>query len=41
MYEYDQTDHTLTRERVIEYRDQVSRRLEGKISEEDFRPLRL
>ena len=41
MYQYDQTDHTLTQERVAEYRDQVARRMEGKISEEDFRPLRL
>jgi sulfite reductase (NADPH) hemoprotein beta-component len=41
MYQYDQTDHTLTRERVTEYRDQVSRRLDGNISEDDFRPLRL
>ena len=41
MYQYDQTDHTLIKERVVEYRDQVSRRLEGNISEDDFRPLRL
>jgi sulfite reductase (NADPH) hemoprotein beta-component len=41
MYQYDETDHTLTKERVVEYRDQVSRRLGGKISEDDFRPLRL
>ena len=41
MYQYDETDHTLTTERVVEYRDQVSRRLDGKISEDDFRPLRL
>lgn len=41
MYQYDQTDHTLIKERVIEYRDQVARRLDGKISEDDFRPLRL
>ncbi len=41
MYQYDQTDHTLIKERVAEYRDQVSRRLEGNISEDNFRPLRL
>ena len=41
MYQYDPTDHTLTKERVVEYRDQVARRLDGNISEDDFRPLRL
>jgi len=41
MYRYDQYDHQLVRERVAQYRDQVSRRLSGELSEEEFRPLRL
>ena len=41
MYQYDQFDHTLLEERNTEYRDQVSRRVTGGISEEEFRPLRL
>ena len=41
MYQYDQIDHTLTRERVAEYRDQVARRLTGQLTEDQFRPLRL
>ncbi len=41
MYQYDQFDHTLVRERVEEYRGQVARRIGGELSEEDFRNLRL
>ena len=41
MYIYDDFDHTVARQRVAEFRDQVNRRLKGELSEEQFRPLRL
>ena len=41
MYQYDEIDQTLTRERVSEYRDQVARRVKGDLTEDQFRPLRL
>ena len=41
MYKYDQYDQAMVDARVDEYRDQAQRRLEGKITEEAFRPLRL
>ncbi len=41
MYVYDTFDQTLVNQRVSEFRDQVSRRLSGELSEEQFRPLRL
>lgn len=41
MYQYDQHDHLLLAQRIEQYRDQVSRRLRGELSEEEFLPLRL
>ena len=41
MYRYDEFDETIVRERVAEFRDQVNRRLEGDITEDQFKPLRL
>ncbi len=41
MYKYDQYDQAMVDTRVEEFRDQVKRRLEGKISEDQFKPLRL
>ncbi len=41
MYRYDQFDETFVRERVTEFRGQVSRRLSGDLTEEQFKPLRL
>ena len=41
MYQYDEIDQALTRERVNEYRDQVARRVKGDLTEDQFRPLRL
>ena len=41
MYHYDAYDQSLVDTRVDEFRDQVSRRLSGAMSEEEFRPLRL
>ncbi len=41
MYRYDEFDRRFLRERVAQFRDQVSRRLSGALSEDEFRPLRL
>lgn len=41
MYQYDSYDHALVRERVAQFRDQVERRINGELSEEEFLPLRL
>src|SRR5256886_8604083 len=41
MYIYDEFDRTLVQERVREFGDQVSRRLSGELTEEEFKPLRL
>jgi RNA polymerase sigma factor (TIGR02999 family) len=41
MYRYDEFDDRFVRERVAQFRDQVERRLAGKLTEEEFRPLRL
>lgn len=41
MYRYDEIDRTLVSERVAEFREQVSARLSGALTEEQFKPLRL
>jgi len=41
MYRYDTYDQSMVDARVEEFRDQVKRRLEGKLTEDQFRPLRL
>jgi sulfite reductase (NADPH) hemoprotein beta-component len=41
MYKYDHYDQTMVDARVAEFRDQVRRRLEGKLTEDQFKPLRL
>ena len=41
MYKYDHIDQSLVDQRVIQFRDQVARRLDGTLAEEEFRPLRL
>lgn len=41
MYKYDEYDHSIVASRVEEFRDQVTRRLAGQISEDQFKPLRL
>jgi len=41
MYVYDQYDQQMVDTRVEEFRDQTRRRLDGTLSEEKFRPLRL
>jgi len=41
MYRYDEFDATMVAERVAQFRGQVSRRLAGELSEDEFKPLRL
>ena len=41
MYKYDTYDQQMVDTRVADFRDQVRRRLDGSMSEEQFRPLRL
>ena len=41
MYKYDNYDQQMVDTRVAEFRDQAKRRLEGKLSEDQFKPLRL
>ena len=41
VYRYNDFDRTFLRERVLQYRDQVERRLSGALTEEEFKPLRL
>ncbi len=41
MYRYDELDQSLVEQRSAEFRSQVERRLAGKISEAEFKPLRL
>jgi sulfite reductase (NADPH) hemoprotein beta-component len=41
MYKYDSYDQAMVDARVEEFRDQTRRRLDGSLSEDQFRPLRL
>jgi sulfite reductase (NADPH) hemoprotein beta-component len=41
MYQYDTLDQTIIDERVAEFRDQTRRFLNGQLTEDQFRPLRL
>ena len=41
MYKYDNYDKTVVNERVAQFRDQTNRFLAGKLSEDEYRPLRL
>ncbi|MDA9950734.1 nitrite/sulfite reductase [Luminiphilus sp.] len=41
MYTYTEFDRAFVRDRVSQYRDQVKRRLEGFLTEDEFKPLRL
>ena len=41
MYRYDHFDQTIVDARVDEFRDEVTRRLAGELSEDQFKPLRL
>ncbi|MBW7944889.1 MAG: nitrite/sulfite reductase [Sphingomonadaceae bacterium] len=41
MYRYDQYDRAMVDARVEEFRDQTRRRIEGKLTDDQFKPLRL
>jgi sulfite reductase (NADPH) hemoprotein beta-component len=41
MYDYSEFDEAFVRTRVAQFSDQVARRLDGSLTEEEFRPLRL
>ena len=41
MYKYDRYDQAMVDTRVEEFRDQVRRRIEGKMDDDQFKPLRL
>lgn len=41
MYRYDHYDHQMLADRVAQFRDQTARYLNGRLSEDEFRPLRL
>jgi len=41
MYRYDEFDERLVRERVAQFREQVARRIDGSLTEEEFTLLRL
>ena len=41
MYFYDEFDRALVHERVAQFRDQVERRLQDRLTDEEFAPLRL
>ncbi len=41
MYKYDSVDKTIVKERVAQFRDQVTRHLNGELSAADLQPLRL
>jgi sulfite reductase (NADPH) hemoprotein beta-component len=41
MYRYDAIDAAILADRAAEFRDQVSRRLSGELTEDQFKPLRL
>ena len=41
MYRYDEFDVRFVRERVAQFADQVQRRLDGSLTDDEFKPLRL
>ncbi len=41
MYVYDELDRTFVAERAAQFREQVTRRLSGELTEDEFKPLRL
>ena len=41
MYRYDEYDQAMVDTRVAEFRDQTARRIAGKLTEDQFKPLRL
>jgi len=41
MYRYDEFDYQFVRDRTAQFADQAKRRLDGELTEDEFRPLRL
>jgi sulfite reductase (NADPH) hemoprotein beta-component len=41
MYKYNDFDESFVRERVAQFRGQVARRIDGSLTEDEFKPLRL
>lgn len=41
MYRYDEFDEAFVRDRVAQFADQVKRRLDGSLTDDEFKPLRL
>lgn len=41
MYRYDEFDHEIVQSRVKQFRSQVERRLDGRLTETQFKPIRL
>ncbi len=41
MYKYNEFDENFVRERVAQFRGQVERRIDGSLTEDEFKPLRL
>lgn len=41
MYKYNEFDAAFVRERVAQFREQVERRIDGSLTEDEFKPLRL
>ena len=41
MYQYTDFDRRFIKERAAQFRDQLNRRLNGQLSEDEFKPLRL
>ena len=41
MYQYTDFDKRFVKERATQYRDQLERNLSGRLSDDEFRPLRL
>ncbi|SFP57118.1 nitrite/sulfite reductase [Tranquillimonas alkanivorans] len=41
MYKYNEFDEAFVRERVAQFRQQVERRIDGSLTEDEFKPLRL
>lgn len=40
-YNYDDIDHQFLKERINQFRSQITRRISGELSEDEFKPLRL
>ena len=41
MYQYDKYDQRIVDERATQFRGQVQRRIDGEVTENEFKPLRL